>query len=66
MSNETTPWVKASASDAEGQCVELRRHAGLVEVRDSKDPDGPVLRFDAGELAAWIDGAAKGEFDHLV
>ena len=66
MSNETTPWVKASASDAEGQCVELRRHAGLVEVRDSKNPDGPVLRVGAGELAAWIDGAAKGEFDHLV
>ena len=66
MSNETTPWVKASASDAEGQCVELRRHAGMVEVRDSKDPDGPVLRFGAGELSAWIDGAVKGEFDHLV
>jgi hypothetical protein len=66
MSNETTPWVKASASDAEGQCVELRRHAGMVEVRDSKDPDGPVLRFGADELSAWIDGAAQGEFDHLV
>ena len=66
MSNETTPWVKASASDAEGQCVELRRHAGMVEVRDSKDPDGPVLRFSSDELAAWIDGASKGEFDHLV
>ena len=44
----------------------MRRNGDAVEVRDSKDPDGPVLRFTSAELAAWIDGATKGEFDHLV
>jgi hypothetical protein len=58
-------WIKASASDSGAQCVEMRRHAGLVEVRDSKDPHGPVLRFRADEFAAWLDGARAGEFDHL-
>jgi hypothetical protein len=61
-----TPWIKATASDPNGSCVQLRRHAGLIEVRDSKDPAGPVLRFSGAELAAWIDGAQKGEFDHLI
>jgi hypothetical protein len=62
---ETTPWIKATASGPGGSCVQLRRHAGMVEVRDSKDPDGPVLRFTGTEFTAWLDGAKKSEFDHL-
>ncbi|HZG90624.1 MAG TPA: DUF397 domain-containing protein [Pseudonocardia sp.] len=62
----TTPWVKASASDSAGQCVEQRRHDGMIEVRDSKDRGGPVLRFTAAEFAAWLDGARQGEFDSLA
>jgi hypothetical protein len=60
-----TPWIKAQASGATGQCVELRRTGESIEVRDSKNPTGPVLRFTPGEWAAWLDGAKNGEFDHL-
>ena len=64
---ETTPWIKASASDANGSCVELRRHAGMVEIRDTKDHGtGPALRFRPDEFAAWLNGARRGEFDHLA
>lgn len=62
----TTPWIKATMSNDNATCVELRRHAGAVEVRDSKDPEGPVLRYTSAELAAFLDGAKKGEFDHLI
>ena len=63
----TTPWTKASASDQSGSCVEQRRHDGMIEVRDSKaQGTGPVLRFTSDEYAAWLDGASRGEFDHLV
>ena len=61
-----TEWVKANASDGGGNCVQLRRRGDVVEVRDSKDPDGPVLRFTPSELAAWLDGARRHEFDHLL
>jgi hypothetical protein len=61
-----TPWIKATRSGTSGDCVELRRHAGGVEVRDSKDPDGPVLRFAPSEFVAWLEGAKKAEFDHLA
>ena len=54
------------APATQGACVELRRHAGDVEVRDSKDPHGPALRFTPSEFAAWLDGAKKAEFDHLA
>ena len=35
--SDTTPWVKATASDQGDSCVEQRRHAGMIEVRDTKD-----------------------------
>jgi hypothetical protein len=62
----TTPWIKASASNDEGTCVEQRGADGWVEVRDTKDRSGPVLRFRRAEFAAWLDGARRGEFDHLL
>ncbi len=65
--HDTTPWIKATASDEAQSCVEQRRHAGMIEVRDTKDGGtGPVLRFTPAEYAAWLDGAGKGEFDHLL
>ena len=65
--SDTTPWIKASASTEGSNCVEQRRHDGMVEVRDTKDHGtGPVLRFTPAEFAAWLDGAGRGEFDHLL
>lgn len=66
MSSYDTEWVKATASGQGGDCVEMRRHDGGVEVRDSKNPNGPVLRFTRAEFAAWLDGAKHAEFDHLA
>lgn len=59
-------WIKASASSNSGECVEMRRRDCMVEVRDGKNPDGPVLRFAPGAFSAWLDGASRGEFGHLA
>lgn len=61
-----TPWAKARASSVEGECVEMRRHGAAVEVRDSKNPHGPVLSFAPGQFAAWLDGADSGEYTYLT
>lgn len=38
------PWRKSTHSASNGgDCVELAGVPGVVVVRDSKDPDGPVL-----------------------
>jgi hypothetical protein len=63
---ETTPWIKATKSSDQSDCVEMRHHAGAVEVRDSKDPEGPSLRHTKTEFAAWLCGAKNGDFDHLI
>lgn len=60
-------WRKASASAGNGECVELAALLdGNVGVRDSKDPDGAVLKFTRAEVHAWLHGARLGEFDDLA
>ncbi|WP_344530873.1 DUF397 domain-containing protein [Streptomyces albiaxialis] len=60
-------WVKSSASTAEGNCVELAPlKGGGVAVRNSRYPDGPVLVYTREEMAAFVTGAKKGEFDAMV
>jgi len=55
-------WHKASASNT-GGCVEVKQLADAVYVRDSKDRNGPMLRYTTTEWAAFLDGAKHGEFD---
>jgi hypothetical protein len=45
--------------------VELAVDQEFILLRDSKDPD-TVLRYTRPELAAFLDGAKRGEFDHLL
>ena len=47
-------WRKSSRSDTQGnECVEVADLSGLIGVRDSKDPDGPKLTFDAADWRAF-------------
>lgn len=59
----TSEWRKATVSGDGLVCVEAREISGTVEVRDSKDPDGPILRYASAEWKAFLDGVKKGEFD---
>ncbi|MGW4381194.1 DUF397 domain-containing protein [Kitasatospora sp. NPDC004531] len=54
-------WVKSSHSDNGGDCVELDM-ANYGTVRDSKNPNGPQLRFTPEALTAFVAAAAEGAF----
>ncbi len=50
-------WFTSSHSGSDGgDCVEvaIARSTGTVHVRDSKDRQGPVLRFTGAEWAAFV------------
>jgi len=59
-------WRKSARSGSGGgnSCVEVADNlAGVVPLRDSKDPDGAVLVFTRTEWAAFIGRVKDGEFD---
>jgi hypothetical protein len=57
-------WVKSSLSFSNSNCVEVANLPdGGIGVRDSKDSEGPVLRFTPGEWDAFLGGVRNGEFD---
>jgi hypothetical protein len=57
-------WRVSSWCAGNGDCVAVGLlPTGQVLVRDTKDPDGPQLRFNAGEWQAFLAGARAGEFD---
>lgn len=50
---------KRSTRCSLGDCVEVRVAAGHVEVCDSKQPDGPVLRYPADVWRHVVDAAKR-------
>ncbi|MGC9496830.1 DUF397 domain-containing protein [Streptomyces sp. WG7] len=54
-------WLRSSYSTGANNCVETARPssgpwAGLLAVRDSKDPAGPALLFSPGSWASFTAG----------
>ena len=59
-------WVKSSLSFSNGNCVEVASLVGgEVGVRNSRDSEGPVLRFTPEEWHAFVGGVRNGEFDRF-
>jgi hypothetical protein len=67
-----TAWRKSSYSGPSNSCVELAAANAVaarlldlrVFVRDSKDPDGPVIALRAGQWRALLDRVKAGRHDH--
>ncbi|MCX4663541.1 DUF397 domain-containing protein [Streptomyces uncialis] len=66
MTTEARNWTKSSYSGSGGSCVEWAPASasatGLVPVRDSKSPCGPVLDIPAYAFASFVTGVKAGEF----
>lgn len=56
----TLSWKKSSRCGT-GACVEVAGTPDVVHVRDSKDPNSPVLSFEPTTWAAFIDNLRGGE-----
>ncbi|GGU14806.1 DUF397 domain-containing protein [Streptomyces violascens] len=64
MTTTDTPhWFTSSYSSNGGQCVEVAANLagshGVVPVRDSKNPDGPILTLSAAAFTALIEFARR-------
>jgi hypothetical protein len=66
QANLDSRWIKSSFSLANGDCVEVASlQDGRIGVRDSKDAEGPVLRFTSSEWNAFVGGVQNGEFNNF-
>ncbi|MEV8455374.1 DUF397 domain-containing protein [Streptomyces sp. NPDC052095] len=66
MTTNPPRWFKSSYSENGGQCIEVAANLiaphGVVPVRDSKSPSGPVLSVPASSFASFVEGVKAGEF----
>ena len=61
-----TESVEVTITDDAAAASKHKADAGrLILMRDSKNPDGPVLAFTEAEWRAFIAGVKDGEFDDL-
>ncbi|MEU8265145.1 DUF397 domain-containing protein [Micromonospora sp. NPDC048999] len=59
MTKQQHTWRKSSRSD-DGNCVEVAVANDVVLTRDSKDPDGLVLRFAPQRWQSFVTGICNG------
>jgi hypothetical protein len=62
---EHLDWRKAKRSMNNGNCAEVATLIGIVAVRDSKDPQGPVLQYPVMSWRSFLTAARNGGFDAL-
>ena len=63
--DERLEWRKARRSMNNGNCAEIAASVGVIAVRDSKDPSGPVLRYPVTSWTSFLAAARNGGFDSL-
>jgi Domain of unknown function (DUF397) len=56
-------WRKSTYSSQDGNCVEICDLPGSIGIRDSKTPDGSVLRSARHDWAAFILEVKAGQLD---
>ncbi|MFF3392185.1 DUF397 domain-containing protein [Streptomyces sp. NPDC002669] len=66
MTTESPRWFKSSYSNNGGDCIEVAANLvasrGVVPVRDSKNPHGPVLNASPASFTTFVAGIKAGEF----
>ncbi len=50
-------WRKATGSVGNGACVEVATVNGQIAIRDSKNPDGHILRYSAKAFRSFVAAA---------
>ena len=56
-------WRKARRSANNGACVEAALSGGRILIRDSKDPDGPLLGYAGATWRMFTSEAKIGRYD---
>jgi hypothetical protein len=61
--HENLNWRKATLSLNHGACAEVANGRGIVMMRDSKDPQGPVLEYSGNSWRFFVASAKLNGFE---
>jgi hypothetical protein len=53
-------WRTARRSAGNGACVEVAPVNGQIAIRDSKDPEGPILNYSVRAFRSFLDATKNG------
>ncbi|WP_405768315.1 DUF397 domain-containing protein [Streptomyces sp. NBC_01538] len=66
MTTDSPRWFTSSYSNNGGACIQVAANLvashGIVPVRDSKDPSGPVLDIATASFVTFVAGVKAGGF----
>lgn len=64
MTTDSPRWFKSSYSNNGGDCIEVATNLvvtrGVVPVRDSKTPDGPVMTVSPSAWSSFVTSVKHG------
>jgi Domain of unknown function (DUF397) len=58
--------AEAGRSANNGACVEVAPARGQIFVRDSKDQDGPIMRYSAASWQVFLNDVKSDQFDLTI
>ena len=58
-------WHTALSCDG-GTCVEVAADQDTILIRNSRQPDGPLVEYTPEEWHEFVSGIKKGDFDNLL
>ena len=64
-SHDSITWHTALSCES-GACVEVAANQNTILIRNSRQPDGPLIEYTAEEWHAFVSGVKEGDFDNLL
>ena len=64
-SHDNITWHTALSCES-GACVEVAADQDTILIRNSRQPDGPLVEYTPEEWHAFVSGVKKGDFDNLL
>ena len=62
--HKSLTWRTALSCDG-GACVQVAADGGVILIRSSRKPSGPLLEYTPEEWHEFVSGIKKGDFDNL-
>lgn len=64
-SHDNITWHTALSCES-GACVEVAANQNTILIRNSRQPDGPLIEYTPEEWHEFVSGIKKGDFDNLL